>query len=310
MKYNYPIKYAAMPIIEPINRLEKATVCYIVSKCYLVGEKTIYKIDGDYEKEYAVVFPYQPIYFDDKTKIFDLEKVIPQYNFNFQCNNYNLVEQVFDNYEEALKFTNEKNSNLINNECSYIPRSKAHKEREEFQNNLRKYRILTNQILDNTITLDQSYLKKLDKVIRVNPERTQISRDNLYQYLEYNMQYNLDKTYKVYSLSLEQYQYLLELIAKQNYKDIIEIEKKAKPLIYHEADAKNVMIMNINGEVLYYLNEKQILENADKECPLPTNSLNEIVYTTETLKDLILSFEKTENFELKEMQGHVLTKTL
>ena len=67
MKYNYPVKYAAMPIIEQVgwsqglNELERNydVICYIVSKCYLLSDKTKYKENGKKEKEYEVVFPYQ-----------------------------------------------------------------------------------------------------------------------------------------------------------------------------------------------------------------------------------------------------------
>ena len=63
MKYNYPVKYAAMPIIEQVgwshglNELERNydVVCYIVSKCYLLSDKTKYKENGKNEKEYEVV---------------------------------------------------------------------------------------------------------------------------------------------------------------------------------------------------------------------------------------------------------------
>ena len=47
MKNNYPIKYAVMPIVEQtgwypgLNELarEYGVVCYIVSKCYVVGRE-------------------------------------------------------------------------------------------------------------------------------------------------------------------------------------------------------------------------------------------------------------------------------
>ena len=53
MKINYPIKYALMPIVDQVGwyngvyGLERNydTVCYIVSKCYLVGEKIKYNKD-------------------------------------------------------------------------------------------------------------------------------------------------------------------------------------------------------------------------------------------------------------------------
>ena len=67
MKLNYPIVYALMPIVEPagwvpgLNELERQydTACYIVSKCFLIGEKTTYTENGKKKLTYEVVFPYQ-----------------------------------------------------------------------------------------------------------------------------------------------------------------------------------------------------------------------------------------------------------
>lgn len=67
MKYNYPIKYAVMPIYEQVgwcnglNDLErKYEIVYnIVSKCYVMKMKLlIIFATGKSEKRYDVVFPY------------------------------------------------------------------------------------------------------------------------------------------------------------------------------------------------------------------------------------------------------------
>ena len=60
MKNNYPIKYAAMPIIEQtgwypgLHELEReyGIVCYIVSKCYVVGREEKYNRYGNTICEY------------------------------------------------------------------------------------------------------------------------------------------------------------------------------------------------------------------------------------------------------------------
>lgn len=116
MKCNYPVKYVAMPIIEQIgwchglNELERNydVVCYIVSKCYLLSDKIKYKENGKSLKEYEVVFPYQ------KRQYYSWERVIPEFNLiNYACTNSNLVDKVFDNYEEALEFATQKIKNCV-----------------------------------------------------------------------------------------------------------------------------------------------------------------------------------------------------
>ena len=63
MKNNYPIKYTIMPILECKNcqydydeqlKIEYQTICYIVSKCYLISEKIRYKENGLQSQEYEV----------------------------------------------------------------------------------------------------------------------------------------------------------------------------------------------------------------------------------------------------------------
>ncbi len=39
--------------------IEQDVVCYIVSKCYLISDKAKCKENGEGEKEYEAVFPYQ-----------------------------------------------------------------------------------------------------------------------------------------------------------------------------------------------------------------------------------------------------------
>ena len=147
MKYNYPVKYAAMPIIEQVgwthglNELERDydVVCYIVSKCYLVSDRTNYKENGKNEKEYQVVFPYQPGQYNN------WERVTP--SFNNGCTNSNFVEKVFDTYEEALEFATHKNEELCEKAWVYLPYTKdlndqISKKIQEFNDRLSRYKLL------------------------------------------------------------------------------------------------------------------------------------------------------------------------
>lgn len=123
MKYNYPVKYAAIPIIEQVgwshgmNELERKydVACYIVSKCYLINDITKYKENGKSEKEYEVVFPYQ------KEQYYHWQRAEPSFNYNHACTNSNFVEKVFDNYEDALDFAIQKNKELCNKTWIYLP---------------------------------------------------------------------------------------------------------------------------------------------------------------------------------------------
>ena len=158
MKINYPIKYAAMPIIEQVgwshglHELEREydVVCYIVSKCHLISDLTKYTEDGRSVKQYEVVFPYQPGEFSR------WQRVTPSYNLiHGYCTNGNKVDKIFDTYEEALSFVTAKNEELCKKSYIYLPYSENYAEKiqakkDEFATKLDEYKLLEQQILLHT----------------------------------------------------------------------------------------------------------------------------------------------------------------
>ncbi len=319
MKYNYPVKYAAMPIIEQVgwsqglNELERNydVICYIVSKCYLLSDKTKYKENGKKEKEYEVVFPYQ------KGEYHSWNRVIPSFNvFNHTCMNSNVIEKVFDNYEEALEVATQKNKKLCEKTWIYLPYTedladKISKKREEFNDRLSRYKMLEQQILINTSDLEQSNIKELNKLIINNKDEMKILSSSLYEYLKCSSY----SKFIVYSISPEQYDKLKVLINNQDISDILKVIENANPILYHEAKEKNIMVMDQNGNILYCINEKETLENNDEQ-KIPSIELNAIdsetshIFTTEKLEDIVLSFKVHRDINLDKIQGPVLKKSL
>ena len=319
MKCNYPVKYVAMPIIEQIgwchglNELERNydVVCYIVSKCYLLSDKIKYKENGKSLKEYEVVFPYQ------KRQYYSWERVIPEFNLiNYACTNSNLVDKVFDNYEEALEFATQKNKELCDKTWGYLPYTEDLDERilekkQEFNDRLSSYKMLEQQILINTSDLEQSNVKELNKLIINNKDEMKILSSSLYEYLKCSSY----SKFIVYSISPEQYDKLKVLINNQDISDILKVIENANPILYHEAKEKNIMVMDQNGNILYYINEwEYLIDNNEQKMPsVELKSISdeiECLFTTETLEDIVLSFKRHEYINLDEIQGPILKKTL
>ncbi len=312
MKYNYPVKYAAMPIVEQVgwnhglNELERNcdVSCYIVSKCYLLSERTNYKEDGKKEPEYEVVFPYQK-------KRYDIwERITPSFHiFNHACTNSNFVEKVFDSYEEALEFATHKNKKLCDKTCFYLPSKK----RKEFDDRLSRYKMLEQQILDNTSDIEQSNVKELNGLIISNNGQTKVSSNNLYEYLKLASVLN----FIVYSISPEQYDELETLISNQDISDISKVMENASPILYHDRKAKekSIKVIDQDGNILYCINEWETLKSNDGQ-KIPSVELNNIddetsrLFTTETLEDIVLSFNEHKCINPYEIQGPVLKKTL
>lgn len=317
MKNNYPIKYTAMPIIEQVGwshgEREYDVVCYIVSKCYLLSDKTKYKRDGTKEKEHEVVFPYQ---FNEFNK---WQRVTPSFNILIhKCTNSNFVEKVFDSYEEALEFATNKNKKICEEKWCYLPYTEdlgnqISKITKEFNDKLSKYKILEQQILGNTSDLVQSNVKKLDKVIINNKDEFKILSVNLYDFLN-NF---VDQNYIVHSISLEQYNKLVTLIKNKDTFDIEKIMKNSTPILYYDCEAKenDAMIIDPYGNVLYCINKYKVLESsAERKIPsVELNAMNDKIshlFTNETLEDIILSFNEHKYINLNEIQGPVLRKEL
>ncbi len=321
MKYNYPVKYAAMPIIEQVgwshglNELKRNydVVCYIVSKCYLLSDKTKYKENGKNEKVYEVVFPYQ------KGQYYSWERVTPSFNvFNHACTNSDFVEKVFDSYEEALEFVTQKNKKLFDKTLVHLSytedlAAQLSKKREEFNDMLSRYKMLEQQILANTSDFKQSNVKALNKLIMKNKGKIKVLSSSLYEFLEYSSY----SKFIVYSISIEQYDKLVTLINNQDTSDISEIMENASPILYYDCEAKekNIMAIDQDGNVLYYINEWETLKSNDEQ-KIPSVELKEIddktshLFTTETLEDIMLSFNEHKYINPNEIQGSVLKKTL
>ena len=321
MKYNYPVKYAAMPIIEQVgwshglHDLERNydVVCYIVSKCYLLSDKTKYKENGKMEKEYEVVFPYQ------KGQHYNWERVTPSFNvFNYDCTNSDFVEEVFDNYEEALEIATQKNKKLCDKTWAHLPYTEdldnqISKKIEKFNDKLSKYKMLEQQILINTSDLEQSNVKELNKLIINTKGKTKVLPSSLYEYLKY---YSYSK-FIVYSISPKQYDKLVTLINNQDISDISKVIENASPILYHdcEANEKNIMVINQNGNVIYCINEWETLKSDDEQkvTSIELNAIDDetnYLFTTETLEDIVLSFNEHKYIDPSKIQGPILKKTL
>lgn len=319
MKCNYPVKYVSMPITEQIgwshglNELERRDhiVCYIVSKCYLLSDKTKYKENGKRVKEYEVVFPYQ------RGQYGNWERVIPEFSLmDFACTNSDFVDKTFDSYEEALEDATKKNKELCDKTWINLPYTKdlneqILKRREEFNDKLSRYKMLEQQILIHTSDLKQSSIKELNKLIKSYKGKINVLSTNLYEYLKFFSASN----FIVYYISKEQYDKLRSLIDNQDICDISKTVGKSSPILYNRVNNQNIMVINQNGNVLYYIDEWENLKDNEDET-IPSVELHDIdgemtyLFTTETLDDILLSFKKHENIDFNKIQGPILRKTL
>lgn len=163
MENNYPIKYTVMAIRELIGwrpglsmvGRKSYIAAYIVSKCYVISEKKEYKKNGDINYTYEVVFPIKVINPDAS-----FERQVPEYNSDDECINKIIVNDLFDNFDDAYVLANRKNNELLI-EISNIPYddkyfSKIKTERRKYKEKLEKYRKIES-MLESKMKIEQVY---------------------------------------------------------------------------------------------------------------------------------------------------------
>ena len=314
MKINYPIKYAAMPIIEQVgwihglNELERDcdVVCYIVSKCYLLSDSTKYMGNGRNVKEYEVVFPYQSNGYGK------IVRTIPKFNLiSYVCTNSTKTDGVFDTYEEAIAHATKKNEKLCENTWIWLPYSsdfleKVHEKKEEFSVRLAKYKKLERQMLLHTKDLEVNKKSVLNEVISFKNGKIKVLSCNLYEAIRLFR----DRGFVFFSVDQEEYKKLLELSRLENAIDPCFI-KKMKCLLMHEEKSSDVCILNQNGEKKYYLDENEVLHYCNDSTFFEFQKDDEttcVLYTTETFEDIINSYKRHQIIDLSKIEETSLKK--
>ena len=296
MKNNYPIKYAVMPIIEQtgwvpgLNELEReyGIVCYIVSKCYVIGREEKYNRYGNTECEYKVVFPYK------KDNRYDgLSRVEPEFCLmDGRCYNSINVDKVFDSFEEAREDANKKNKEILSREFSFIRLD------DDYQKNLSLVREKQEEIvnyyqeIEGMIEENSSDLVVNDKV---KEQSVIFGCDDSYKKKEYSLYdmirlYN-DENFIAYNVSLEDYLKIEEQLKNDQQVDIEGIKRNR--LLTSYSDDKKVFVINnnsiekscfyIENGSLYYYDRINYLLSA-----ISRDSL--VIYTIETYDDVINSY--------------------
>ena len=318
MRYNYPIKYACMPIYEAtgwygsLNQLEKEyeVVGYITSKCYVVNEKIIYNNDGSKKSEYEVVFPYQKTPNDS---LDSLKRVFPEFSLYGQCTNSNIVNEVFDTFSEAKLKPNLFNDKIIINSTAFISfdenfLNNVEAIRKENNDRLARYLQFENKIEMNTMEMVNKPIKPQNVIVMFEKE-DKILPISLYEFMELYK----DKSYLVCNVSQVDFQKQINQIKKDGKlyeRDLNKTNTYYDQSNYLLAKRKNDEIVRIaNGidnimdgsycltnNIYLYYNEKMVSFDKD-ETFMETFNYEIKVYTVETFKDVIDSY-KCENIKL------------
>lgn len=166
-----------MPIYEQngwnngINELEKNfnVTGYIVSKCYLLSDKIIYLVNGDQQKEYEVVFPYQEKEYGCPN---EWVRTNPKFNnFTNVCVNSIVVENLYESYAEASRKVEILNRkilfSLLRNTLNHLNTDKSEQIENVYYGKLNSYKILEANIEALTSDLIVGYVPRKNKIIGI-----------------------------------------------------------------------------------------------------------------------------------------------
>ena len=297
MKNNYPIKYAVMPIIEQtgwypgLHELEReyGIVCYIVSKCYVVGREEKYNRYGNTICEYKVVFSY-----GKDNQYGDLSRVEPEFCLmNGRCNNSTNVDKVFDSFEEAKEETEKKNKEILSKELSYIRvddnfHQNVSLVREKHEEVVSYYQEIENMIEENSTDLVVNDKVKEQSVI--------FERNNSWKEKEYSL-YDMirlysDEDFIAYNVSLDDYKKIEEQLKNGEQIDTENIKKNC--LLISSSGDKKVKVINYDSKdkgSCFYIENGSLYYDDKMDFSLDSISGNTIVvYTIETYDDVINSY--------------------
>ena len=297
MKNNYPIKYAAMPIIEQtgwypgLHELEReyGIVCYIVSKCYVVGREEKYNMYGNTLCEYKVVFSY-----GKDNQYGGLSRVEPEFCLmNGRCNNSTNVDKVFDSFEEAKEETEKKNKEILSKELSYIRvddnfHQNVSLAREKHEEVVNYYQEIESMIEENSTDLVVNDKVKEQSVI--------FERNNSWKKIEYSL-YDMirlysDEDFIAYNVSLDDYKKIEEQLKNGEQIDTENIKKNC--LLISSSNDKKVKVINYDSKdkrSCFYIENGSLYYDDKLDVSLDTISGDALViYTIETYDDVISSY--------------------
>lgn len=317
MKNNYPIRYVALPLSEngrwqSDEGQDRGIICYLVIKCYVVGEETKYFREGKVSKEYKVV----PTYGTTFPHIFQMTE--PKYDIddyldyeNIKYTNYLCTKNVFEKLEDAEKYRDDRNKEIDEIVVSAAPKWANLK--EKFKKTIEKFRELEEDFEENTKELPTDERKKHKQNIYGIDNAMGLVEEDISAYSLIDEGAYTDHDYAVYTITEEEAKELEQILKNDALSDEF-IPKKAKkymhtPLMMHKADSYYVKLVSPEGESkIVKMEETPLSINLDvyldtkKEINFDGVLFEEFFFTLETYDDIVEAF----NLDEKRKRGIVL----
>lgn len=327
MKYNYPVKYAIMPIYEQVgwspglHEMERSyeVVGNIISKCYVISEKVSYVEDGSEVKEFEVVFPYRKT---DYRKMYDWERVYPEFSYNRNCINSNKVSEIYDNFDDAKGVVEKLNRDILSYNLgviSFSDKERRENIKKEHEGRMTRFKYLERKIDEETTSMKVNNKSKEQSVIVVFNDCDKILSMSIYSFI--NLYRN--EAFYACNVSSDEYENMIFQIEKkgflsERYDTVDYSYNQFRYLLFNDKESGIIRISNCDSENTcgsYYLKNGMLYYSSDM-YPLDKDiefirSLHGIkVYTTENYEDIINSYRTFPVINNDPIQNSGLSKRL
>ena len=288
MKNNQPIKYTTMQVYDIYNYDDIPV--YIVTKCYLDEEATKYLMNGKKSKEYKVMLPYT---FNSRTCEYDMQ-------YNWQHYNKSIVKKVFDNYEDAKKYTEELNKKMLSEKISSVGIVSEVKNIKNYYNKkIESCEELERQILSNTKFLNPNNKAKSEEIIISDDTKTTIAGMSIYTAIDLCR----NKNFIVYTVSESVFNTMKEQLNSNNKLSL----NYGKCLLINDGSTHEVIIFNDEDKTYILNSNDNLITEPKEELNLPSH-FDKRIYTMETYEDIISSYSYGSNISVSDIKKKVLKK--
>ncbi len=311
MKNNYPIRYVALPLTEDgrwRNDSEdvRGVICYLVIKCYVVGEETKYFREGDSVTTYKVVPTYgtlssPTIFYNSEPKYYE-ESVLFDYK-NIEYTTYYYTENVFKDRKDAEEYRDERNQDIVDVVVSSAPEWANLK--EKFNNTLKKYKELEASFEKNTKYLPTDDSKnRVQKLYAVDEENGIVDEGySVYSLLDEDAY--KDESYGVYTITEKEAKELEKILEDDAVADTF-VPKLAKkymhtPLMMHNHNNNFAKLISPDGKSSFVEFDKTPYISC---IPFPLRDVDydeeffhEFFFTQETYDDIVEAYNLTRKRE-------------
>ena len=278
MKYNYPIKYAVMPIKEKEYRdSDWYDVCYVIVKCFVLEEKVEHHADGTKRNKYFVVCPYQR-----GDSYYDFKKSPPDDYYG------EWVRNVYDTYEEALE---EKNKRNIDMEPFILDKERRKKELELFKERLELFRQFEKDVEAGTKELKVNSKPEEKYVFNFSLKDNKVHKQErtLYDLIEWSYNELIRNPFIVYHVNPYAFRKLNEMTENEssdisNYTHI--------PLLMNSKDNEYMKLISPEGNIRYLKcvnNSDHFWERKEVEFLEPESAEN-FIFTLENYDDIVNAY--------------------